>query len=258
MLITPQIFTTLIVFAVLIPIISSIMLFMNMAFEREFQLLAVEKQNAILEKEFQYSQYMQLNTQIHPHFLFNTMNLILGLARLGKKQLLIETIENLSNLLKFKYQLKDYLIPFETEFTYTYYYLTIQKNRFGDRFSLKTDIQDEVMDALVPPYMLQTLTENSFKHGLEKKVGKQQLFISFKKDEGMVELRVRDNGVGSDALDDSDDNSGRGLSNIRKRLILLFGVERVSIQLSPLEEGTEILLRFPYRTKVEEEVGGTQ
>ncbi|MCP8615895.1 sensor histidine kinase [Salirhabdus salicampi] len=248
MFLTQQMFSALIIIAVFVPIIGSIVLFMNMAYEREFRLLTVEKQKAELEKEFEHSQYMQLNAQIHPHFLFNTINLILGLARLDKKKLMIQTLESLSNLLKFKYQVKEYLIPFQKELNYTVYYLTIQQNRFGEFLTIQKDIKDDVLDALVPPYILQTVTENAFKHGLEKKVGKKILSIHCYRDEDIVIIEVSDNGTGLDSTPQQTD-SGHGLENIQKRLELLFNREQVNVNLEPLKEGTRVTIQFPYHTE---------
>lgn len=252
MFLTQEIFSTLMVIAVFFPIISAIVLFMNIAYEREFRLLSVEKQKAELEKEFQYSQYLQLNAQIHPHFLFNTINLVLGLARLDKKELMIETLENLSRLLKFKYQVKDFLIPFEMELNYTLYYLTIQQNRFGDLLTIEKKIDNDVLDALVPPYILQTVTENAFKHGLEKKIGNKKLDIYCYRKGELVVIQVKDNGAGIEFYDPSD-TTGHGLDNITKRMKLIFEEEKIDVRLERLNESTMVTLQFPYVSTIKGE-----
>jgi two-component system, LytTR family, sensor histidine kinase AlgZ len=224
-MITFNVFTALIMLALLGPVVGSITLFSILAFEREIDVLKHENMKVHLEKELQHSEYMQLNQQIHPHFLFNTMNLILGLARLKKNEQLIEVLEHFSIFLKFKYRVKEQLISFSDELEYTKHYLAIQQIRMGQRLSITYDI-DSLSDlrVLTPPYMLQTLTENAFKHSLEKKPGSIELLIRFRTDKTTAFLEVIDNGIGVITDDFSiDHTSGHGLKNIKTRLYLLFG-----------------------------------
>lgn len=242
-----NLYTALISVAMLSPIIGTIILFSILAFEREIDYLKSENLKIHLEKDLQQSEYMQLNQQIQPHFLFNTMNLVLGLARLKKNDQLIRVLEHFSLFLRFKYQPKEQLIPFIEELDYTKHYLVIQQIRMGERLTISYEI-DPASDigALIPPYILQTLTENAFKHGLEKKAGDIRLSIRFKTDEANACLEVIDNGVG--VIDESfniADTSGHGLKNIQSRLYLLFGPQ-ASISLeSCAPEGVRAVVIWP-------------
>ncbi|MCD5324175.1 MULTISPECIES: sensor histidine kinase [Pontibacillus] len=235
-LITLSFFTTMIVFSIIAPIAAAITLFMILAFERELDFLKSQNVQVQLEKELQYSEYMQLNQQIQPHFLFNTMNLLLGLARLRRIDQLIEVMEHFSKFLQFKYHIKDHLIPFSTELSYTQHYLEIQKSRFRDRLRVEEDVRNT--DQHVPPYLLQTLVENAFKHGLEKKTGEAVLIIRFRENDGFVTLEVIDNAVGlkESSEQNKDSKSGHGLDNIKRRLHLLFD-ERAEVRLEPIGSG---------------------
>ncbi|MFZ3590439.1 sensor histidine kinase [Bacillus sp. DJP31] len=237
-MITFNLYTAFITLAMLAPIIGSITLFSVLAFEHELDFLKNENTRVQLEKELQQSEYIQLNQQIQPHFLFNTMNLILGLARLKKNDQLIEVLEQLSLFLKFKYQVKDQHIPFSQELDYTKHYLTIQQIRIGQRLSITYDMSEhEDFSVLIPPYMLQTLTENAFKHSLEKKPGDVSLLVRFKTDETMAYLEVIDDGIGKIHEDfDIEDSSGQGLKNIYNRLALLFG-DQFSLRLEQVPTG---------------------
>lgn len=236
-MITLNLLTTMIVFSIIAPIAAAITLFMVLAFDRELDFLKSQNLQIKMEKELQYSEYMQLNQQIQPHFLFNTMNLLLGLARLKRIDQLIEVMEHFSKFLQFKYHVKDQLIPFSAEHAYTKHYLAIQKSRFGERLRVEEDVRNT--DQEVPPYLLQTLVENAFKHGLEKKSGDVILIIRFRRNEDLVTLEVLDNGLGitedhSDAS--TTEKSGHGLDNIKRRLHLLFD-ERAEVRLEPIGSG---------------------
>jgi two-component system, LytTR family, sensor histidine kinase AlgZ len=236
-MVTFNIYTALITVAMLAPIIGSITLFSILAFEREIDFLKNENQRIHLEKELQQSEYMQLNQQIHPHFLFNTINLVLGLARLQKMEQLIKVLEHLSLFLKFKYQVRDQLIPFSQELDYTKHYLTIQEIRMGNRLTISYDISEKDVDILVPPYMLQTLTENAFKHSLEKKAGELLLLVRFYTNDSTATIEVIDNGIGK--INDSFTvmaTKGHGLKNIQNRLKLLFG-HNISVNLCEIDTG---------------------
>jgi sensor histidine kinase YesM len=220
-MITYNVYTAIIIISILTPIVGVITLFMILAFEREIDFLKSENVKINLEKELKHSEYMQLNQQIQPHFLFNTMNLVLGLARLKKNEQLIEVLEHFSMFLKFKYKIRAQLIPFKEELEYTKHYLVIQKIRFGQRLKIHYDVQDdESVNSLIPPYLLQTLVENAFKHGLEKKIGESRLTIRYRKEEDKAMLEVIDNGIGIKG--ELEGSEGHGLKNIKSRLNLIF------------------------------------
>lgn len=252
-MITFNAYTALITIVMLAPIIGTITLFSVLAFEHEIDSLKNENTRVQLEKELQESEYLQLNQQIQPHFLFNTMNLVLGLARLKKNDQLIEVLEQLSLFLKFKYQIKEQLIPFSQELDYTKHFLAIQQIRMGQRLSISYEIKEnENLNVLIPPYLLQTLVENSFKHSLEKKAGNVHLLITFRTDEKSAYLEVIDDGVGKIQKDfDLHKSTGHGLRNIFSRLSLLFG-EQFSINLESLQPaGVRASVQWPIIKTIE-------
>ncbi|MHC0039511.1 sensor histidine kinase [Pseudoneobacillus sp. C159] len=247
-----NLFTGLITLALLGPVVCTITLFSILIFEREIDVLRHENLKVHLEKELKHSEYMQLNQQIHPHFLFNTMNLILGLARLKKNEQLIEVLEHFSLFLKFKYREKEQLISFLEELDYTKHYLAIQQIRMGQRLTITYDIDSKSdVNVFTPPYMLQTLSENAFKHSLEKKPGPVELCIRFRTDETTAFLEVIDNGIGI-IKDDFDINQypGHGLRNIKTRLHLLFG-KQATINLSQVPAGgVRVIVQWPLSDKI--------
>ncbi|MFP3361233.1 sensor histidine kinase, partial [Planococcus sp. SIMBA_143] len=83
----------------------------------------------------------------------------------------VKSLEIFSLFLKGKYKTTDLLIPISEELTYTNYYIEIQKMRFRSRLSVSITSSEDLHNAHIPPFVIQTLVENSFKHGLEKKAG---------------------------------------------------------------------------------------
>lgn len=246
-MLTYHLFAILILCSILAPVAGAITLLFTLSFEREMDVLKIENKQVRLEKELQQSEYMQLNQQIQPHFLFNTMNLLLGLARLGKNDQLIETLEHLTKFLRFKYQLKEQLIPLKLELEYTQHYLAIQRVRFGDRLHVEIKVENTMIkEAQIPPYLLQTLTENAFKHGLERKIGSVQLTIQISMMGEVIVLEVTDNGAGLKEVPFSlSKTTGHGLKNIDKRLGLLFG-EKHNLSLEPTDAGgTKVKTSWP-------------
>ncbi|TQR38940.1 sensor histidine kinase [Brevibacillus brevis] len=247
-------FTLLILLFILAPIIGAIALLFLFIFEKRIDLLENKNLKIELEKELQQALYNQLNQQIQPHFLFNTLNVILSLARLNRTKELVRALEVLSQFLKFKYKSTEPLISLAREITYTEQYLEIQKLRFGDRLRIQLDCADDLLQASIPPFVLQTIVENAFKHGLERKMGEAILDIRISRKDDDVLLTVIDNGSsGLTAFQNESEieteqpheESGHGLDNIRRRLHLCFG-DHAHLELAPISKGgTLVSVRWP-------------
>jgi len=236
-------FTLLIMLFILAPIMGAIALLFLFIFEKRIDLLENKNREIRLEHALQEAQYNKLNQQIQPHFLFNTLNVILSLARLNRTKELIRALETFSQFLKFKYKPSEPLIPLAQEIQYTQYYLDIQTLRFGDRLKVQLDCPEDLLIALVPPFILQTLVENSFKHGLEKKVGEALLHIRFYQVTQTVYLEVTDNGL-MGTTNSFTDSDGHGLDNIKKRLKLYFS-NKAQVKIQSNETGTNVIIIWP-------------
>jgi sensor histidine kinase YesM len=216
-------FTVLITFFILAPIVGAIALLFMFAFEKRIDLLENKTKKMELEKELQRSVYNQLIQRIQPHFLFNALNVILSLARLKRTEMLVKALEHLSAVLKYNYEAASPLVPLCNELDYTRHYLEIQKLRFGSRLKVHFECEERMHSCLILPFMLQTLVENSFKHGLEKKMGEAILHIRLFSRGDHAVLQVIDNGFPVQ-LDEWETKGkyGHGLDNIDRRLHLLF------------------------------------
>jgi len=241
-------FTFLILLFILAPIFGAITLLFLFIFEKRFDLLENRTKKMELEKELQQTLYNQLNQQIQPHFLFNTLNVILSLARLERTKELVRALEVFSQFLKFKYKTNEPMIPLREEIQYTEYYIEIQKLRFGARLSVTLHCDEEIRGANIPPFVLQTIVENAFKHGLERKVGDVCLYICIFRTQDAVVLQVFDNGMQTqvESAPDAEEKSGHGLDNIRRRMHLYF-TSRARVHMASVHGvGTEVQVTWPF------------
>lgn len=136
------------------------------------------------------------HAQITPHFLFNTLNTIIGLSYKDAKK----AREALSYLAiyfraKLDYQKQQSLIPLHEEIELVQSYLAIEKLRFGDQLTIHYDI-DESVQVLIPAMTIQPLVENAIQHGLARKIDGASFWLSIKEETGFVIIRIEDNGVG--------------------------------------------------------------
>lgn len=177
--------------------------------EAKAQTLATEAQLASLE------------SRIHPHFLFNTLNSIAALIR-DDAYLAEKTIEKLSALLRYSlYSNAKGTVSLAQEIEITEKYLEIEKIRFGERLSYRIECKPNFLEIKLPPLSLQTLVENSIKHVASKTSVKTEIVISVYENTDLIEIAVHDNGRG---FSEKDVKENHGLDNLRKRLQTIFEV----------------------------------
>lgn len=242
-MLTIEAFSLYIMICVLAPLIGAFTLLFLFVFEKRIDLIEKEKNEIALENELQKARYNQLNQEIQPHFFFNTMNSILSLARLERKQELIHSIETFSKLLKHKYKTNTTFITIEDELSYVVSYLDIQKIRFRDRLNYQIIAEPPVQQAITLPFLIQTLVENAFKHSFEKKAGKAELSITVAQERQAISITVI-NSLPNEGDSTSSDN-GIGLANISKRLDLLFPDEEKSVGITHSSDCTTVKVTFP-------------
>lgn len=252
-MVTYNSFILLISFFVIVPIIGAVALLFIFLFEERIDALERANKEIKLESELRLSLYNQLNQQIQPHFLFNTLNVILSLARLKRTEELVRALEVFSLYLKFKYQNNELMISIQKEWQYTMYFIDIQKLRFRERLKIETEIDKEVLEYYIPPFILQTLVENAFKHGLEKQMGEASLRITLNREQDQIVLKVMDNGSIDERIEEPEANSGHGLKNTRQRMQFLFGKDTNLTISSDIGNLTVVKVIWPIRTKEEME-----
>ncbi len=178
--------------------------------------------SAELEAQLANARLDALRMQLHPHFLFNTLN---GISALMHRDVdAADTMVNrLSRLLRTALERADtHEVALKEERAFLEEYLEIEKVRFGERLAIKIDIDPAVEDFLVPSFVLQPLVENSIKHGIVPSGNRGSIHITAHERAGTLELVVADDGPGMPE-DDEVVGTGVGLSNLARRLDRLYG-----------------------------------
>ena len=176
------------------------------------------------------AQLASLESRIHPHFLFNTLNSISSLIPEDPKRA-EQLVERMAALLRFSLDVNHSgLVPLEREMKIVSDYLAIEQARFGDRLRFQIDTPQEAGEAKVPPLAIQTLVENSVKHAVSTSRSGGEIRVTVARENGSLLVEVVDQGP-EFALDATP--SGHGLDILKGRLAALFG-----------QQGRLALLRF--------------
>lgn len=212
-------------------------------FERLRQAREAEVRAAELQARLAHSQLENLKLQLHPHFLFNTLNAI--------SSVMYEDIEKADTMMA---QLSDFLrlvldssgvheVPLERELIVEQMYVDIMKTRLDTRLNLSIDVDPALRRAAIPFMLLQPLLENSIKHGLLSDSSALDIEIRARRMGGATVIAVRDNGRGLRA---NAATERHGLANVRERLAHMYG-DAASFAIAPARDaGTEVTLSIPY------------
>ena len=187
-----------------------------------------------------------LSSQIHPHFLFNTLTSISSLIR-SQPETARELILKLSVMLRRMLRTQEQFVTLREELASINEYLDIEAARFGPTLVVEQRISPDSLDLIVPSMVLQPLVENSIRHGIEKKVGGGRIIIQSRRTRGGGVIEVLDNGAGM-ADTDVGRGEGIGLSNVDERLRVIYG-ENYPLRLeSTPGEGTCVRIEIPVPT----------
>ena len=183
------------------------------------------------------SELSALKAQLNPHFLYNIFNTISASVP-PENEKTRQLIAQLSDL--FRYQLKASTVEkvsIREEIEFINKYLTLEKERFQERLDIEVNVEDAIMEEMIPPMLLQPLVENSIKHGLSSLVEGGKITITIQKKNGRLAFEIADTGIG---LKDKNNafEKGIGLTNTRLRLEKMY---KTSLRLSDnLPQGLKI------------------
>ncbi len=217
--------------------------------EEELKIVRMEQ----LVKE---ARFEALQSQINPHFLFNTLNTISRTAMFEGSEKSVKLTQALSNLFRYRLHQKSAIVSMSEELYIISEYIYLQKVRFGERLDYIEMVSDECKGVPVPIFLFQPLVENAIIHGIEPKVkgGKIRVKAMVRKDclgQPLVVVRITDTGVGmsKEQLDqiqcfDVSSEKSIGVSNVYHRLRLASGQNSQFIIRSKINTGTCIEIRF--------------
>lgn len=217
------------------------------------------------EKELQQAEYKQLQAHIAPHFLYNSFNVLRHCILLEDYDTADEMAGLLGNYFRYMtYSGEQESIPLLEEYKHASDYLDIQKIRFQDNFEVEMDILPEAFHCFrVPPFILQPLVENVFKHGIKDMAYSGHISIKVEEKDKKLCLIVRDNGSGINMQDLEKLRNGingseillehSGLTNIAKRLKILLGNDAGLFVNSEKNLYFEAEIRIPFDKNIEDE-----
>lgn len=239
----------------------------------EFEALMKKVQETVSAQELfnaskRQAQYLALQNQINPHFLYNTLEGIRGEAISVKMTNIAEMTEALSTFFRYTISNVENLVSLEDELHNVENYFFIQKYRFGDRLRLIIDCdpedRQEVYKCRLPKLTLQPIVENAIIHGVEQKTGEGLIRINIEATAKRLLVTISDNGVGMSAellqrinnklgapsfkfdYEKGEHYEGIAMVNVNNRIKLLFGEEYGITIYSTLNVGTDVAITLPY------------
>jgi two-component system sensor histidine kinase YesM len=219
------------------------------------------------------AQYLAMQNQINPHFLYNTLEGIRGEALTSGAEEIAKMTESLSQFFRYTISNLERLVTFDDELTNVRNYCHIQEYRFGERLKLEIEFENDddrgaVLNAKVPKLILQPVVENAIIHGIEELPGTGLVRILVQYTGSRIIITVSDNGVGMSParlreLNDNlanvygrfekgareDEEGGIALANVSNRIKLLFGEDYGLVVTSSEDVGTDVEITLPYITR---------
>lgn len=197
------------------------------------------------EKNAVEAQLRLLQSQMEPHFLFNTLSNTISLIDSDPKTAR-RMLETFTAFLRSSFpDARERTVALSRELDLVRRYLDIFAIRMGDRLRYRIDVPDDILAVRIPPLLLQPLVENAIKHGLEPSAGGGELVIEGRRDGDTVRLLVADSGTG---ISEKAVGNGIGLANIRQRLDLLYGPRGRLVLEENTPSGVKATIEVPYET----------
>ncbi|GAA0720147.1 hypothetical protein GCM10008905_09030 [Clostridium malenominatum] len=236
----------------------------HLAFEKFKEIIDTKE---LIEGSKKHAEYLALQNQINPHFLYNTLEGI-------RSEALIEGIDSIANMTEalatfFRYTISnvDKLVNLEAEINNVKNYYKIQQFRFGDKLELNMEFEvkdyEEILQWKIPKLTLQPIFENAIFHGVERKIGKGILTLKVSATSQRLIVIISDNGVGMEEervkklnqklrgatleyMKEDGGEKGIALLNVNNRIKLIFGDEYGIYIYSKIGAGTDVEITLPF------------
>lgn len=207
---------------------------------RERELAAAQ-----LETRLARAQLDALKMQLHPHFLFNTLNTI-SVLMLEDVETANRMLVRLSDLLRITLEKESaHEVTLKEELEFLESYLEIEQMRFQDRLTVKVNVEPLTLDALLPNLILQPLVENAIRHGIAPRAAAGSVEIRAEQVQSRLKIAVRDDGPG---LRGANGRKGIGLANTRTRLKQMYGDDHDFKIENNHEGGVTVAIEIPFHT----------
>ena len=214
------------------------------------------------QHQIEQIRFNALQSQIQPHFLYNTLECIHWQAMVDGNGEISTLVKALAKYYRICLSGGHDVIPLKMELEHVRNYLIIQNMRYDDIIGSEFDVEEAASDVMIPKLTLQPLVENSIYHGIKVKEGKTgSLFLKVRKRSSDVLITLADTGTGmsqqqidemNQHLSEYDDSFGYGVRNVNKRIELLYGEEFGLYYLRNESGGVTVEIRLPYVTQVED------
>ncbi len=202
------------------------------------------------------SEFDTLQSQINPHFLYNTLDIIVWMVENEQKQEAVKVVTALARFFRISLSRGKSIIPVKDELEHVRNYLMIQQMRFKNKFIYQIEAEPEVLSLASLKLMLQPLVENAIYHGMEFMDGDGEIVVKAWRQEGNLRFTIEDNGLGMTAEQaaglltgrthgSSRRGSGIGVKNVNERIRLYFGEEYGLVIWSEPDEGTKVEICLP-------------
>lgn len=209
-------------------------------------LRASELRAAELRAQLADAQLRALRLQLQPHFLFNILNTIAMMIRLGETAKAQQMATVLGTMFRRFLDLEgEPTVTLEEELQFLDAYLELEQFRFEDRLELSRNVDPAALQARLPTLILQPVAENAVKHGVSCRAGRSRMELEVRIDGRTLEIDLTNDAAPS--VGDRGDNRGIGVNNIRSRLREMYG-DRASFELTMAADRTRARMRIPYET----------
>lgn len=227
--------------------------------QRNFHIM-LDKINQLIKENYtkqlliKETEYKALQSQINPHFLYNTLDSINWMAKMNDQEKISNMVEALGNMMRNIISKKAALISIKEELEIINHYITIQKYRYGKRLHFDLEYDSALEAASIPKLTIQPLVENAIQHGLEEMLTDCCITVRVFFEDDLLNITVSDNGPGMEQQTIEQIYSGKikpkgsgiGLFNIMERIELMFGEKYKAKIDSELGKGTTVKITLPF------------
>ena len=215
----------------------------------------MKEKNLLMETHLKDAQLKYLQSQINPHFLFNTLNAGAQLAMMEGADRTVEYIRNMADFFRYNVKKNSETVKLSEEIELVDSYMYILNVRFAGEIVFEKDIDENLLDVTVPSMIIQPLVENSIKYGIKDlEPGEGRITLAVYREGDNCCIRVSDNGIGTDEEiiekimsneKKPSETRGVGITNVMSRLDLYYNNKEVFEIKSKKNEGTHVTIKIP-------------